>query len=325
MLKTLLLKTCHILLCLCVALPAYAQSISEANLEFARELRAQFATSTEEVGVAEPVREIRDITVAAQDPAREIPTRLYLPAHAATTDLPVIVFVHGGGFVAGDLDSYDPLMTALANRVQAAVLSVDYRLAPETPFPGGLEDVYAVVAWASVNAPSFGGDGTRLAVSGDSAGGNIAAATSMLARDRDGPKIAAQLLMYPTLSNKMDTDSWNELGDTYFPTREINSRVIEAYVPEGTSHYDPLVAPLWGDHHDLPPTLIIVGSLDPLLDEARDYVAALNNVGGEAKVVVYEGAEHAFLQFFQNQETSPSGDSALSVGAEFLVEKLSAD
>ncbi|WP_218569562.1 MULTISPECIES: alpha/beta hydrolase [Gammaproteobacteria] len=304
---------------------SHAGTTREGDLAFARQMRQDFKSSVASVGTPERVAEQRDFTVGAGKPERRIPVRLYLPANTGEETLPIVLFIHGGGFVAGDLDSYDPMLTGLANRTGAAVLSVDYRLAPENPFPAGLEDAYAVLKWAAKNASSFGADGSRIAISGDSAGGNIAAATAMLARDRHGPKLKAQLLMYPTVSNKMDTPSWKELGETHFPTREINSKVIDAYVPAGTSHYAPLVAPLWGDHQKLPPALIIVGNLDPLRDEDKDYAEKMRLAGGEAQVIVYPNAQHGFVQFYQQKDKNPDGEVALADGARFLMEKLKSE
>jgi acetyl esterase len=166
------------------------------------------------------------------------------------------------------------------------------------------------------------GDAKRIAVSGDSAGGNLAAAVAMVARDRGGPQIVAQLLMYPTLSNKMDTASWNAFGATNFPTRAVQTQVLKAYVPAGISPYAPLVAPLWGDHRKLPSALIVVGGEDPLRDEALDYSGELNKNGIEAKTVVYPGNHHGFVQYFKDKEHHPLGEAALDDGSAFLREKL---
>ncbi|CVI63456.1 Carboxylesterase NlhH (modular protein) [Agrobacterium deltaense NCPPB 1641] len=321
-----LLKMIPLALCVLagagVAVPIAALAATAESLAFARQLRGDFKSQTGSTGVLEQLSEKRDFEIGAQSPAREIPVRLYRPGGATDQTLPIVLFVHGGGFVAGDLDSYDVMLSSLTNRTDAVVLSVDYRLAPENPFPAGLEDAYAVLVWAAANAATFGADGTRIAISGDSAGGNIAAATAMLARDRNGPKLAAQFLMYPTLSNKMDTASWKELGETHFPSREVNSKVIEAYVPEGVSPYGPLVAPLWGKHTDLPPALLVVGNLDPLRDENRDYADALNKVDVEARTVVYPRSQHGFVQFYQLKDVNPDGEAALAYGAAFLKSKL---
>lgn len=276
-------------------------------------------------GAPEPVAEVRALSIAAKQPERQVPVRLYVPQGVdGAKGLPMILFVHGGGFIAGDLDTHDVLARGLANRTRALVLAIDYRLAPENPFPAGLDDVYAVLQWADANSQEIGGDRRRIAVSGDSAGGNIAAVVAMLARDRGGPAIVAQLLMYPTVSNKMDTHSWATLGDTRIPTRTVNESVIAAYVPRTMSPYAPLVAPLWGDHKNLPPALIQVGDLDPLSDEDRGYAAALTKAGVEAKVIVYPKTEHGFIQFYKDRAHNPAGEQALNEGAAFLRGKFGA-
>jgi acetyl esterase len=144
----------------------------------------------------------------------------------------------------------------------------------------------------------------------------------MLARDRRVPKIAAQWLMYPTVSNKMDTASWEAFGDKNFPTRTVNTNVIAAYVPQGTSPYAPTVAPLWGDLHGLPPALVQVGEFDPLKDENLAYAEALRKAGVDATAVVYKGQMHGFVQFFKDKAHNAEGESALDAGVAFVRAEL---
>lgn len=232
--------------------------------------------------------------------------------------MPVVIFAHGGGFTSGTLDTHDVLARAIALRSGAAVLAVDYRLAPEHPYPAGLEDLYTALLWVKRNAATINADATRIAVAGDSAGANLVAALAMLARDHGAPTIVAQWLMYATLSNKMDTPSWEQLGNTHMPTREMNAVVIASYVPADVGPSDPLVAPLWGKHDNLPPALLQVGELDPLRDENIAYAAALREAGGRAEAIVYPGNPHGFLQFFKNERSSPGGARALEEGTRFL-------
>ena len=285
---------------------AFADSIDPNIAAFAEGMRSSYVAYNPTAGAPDPVAEVRPVLIDASNPDRKIPANIYVPQGMANQkDLPIVLFVHGGGFVSGDLTTHDVMVRKIANGARALVIYVDYRLAPENQFPAGLEDVYATLTWAADNAFGIGGDADNIAVSGDSAGGNLAAAVGLLARDRGGPKIVAQWLMYPTLSHKMDTGSWNEFGDTNFPTREVASSVIPAYVPKGMDPNSPLVSPLWADHRNLPPTLLQVGEVDPLRDEGLAYVADLRKAGVEAEAIVYEGQRHGFIQYYKDKEKQP--------------------
>ena len=290
--------------------------------KFAEEMRGNYRSKIPAAGTADPVAEVRTLWINAEQPARIIPARLYVPQGAGEGSLPLVLFAHGGGFVAGDLGTHDVLVRAVANRSAALVVAVDYRLAPEHPFPAGLDDVYAVLEWLAKEGRKLGGNPQRIAVCGDSAGANLAAAVAILARDRAGPAIAAQWLMYPALSNRMDTGSWKEYGEKNFPTRSMNSKVIAAYLPHGVDPDGPLAAPLWADHANLPPALVQVGELDPLRDEGVAYAQALNDAGVEAQARVYEGQQHGFIQFFKDAEHFSEGAAALDEGCAFLRSRL---
>ncbi|MGU7816265.1 alpha/beta hydrolase [Burkholderia sp. AW49-1] len=302
-----------------------ARPVSEAMAAFANEMRTSYRAMIPSAGVPDAVSEVRSIDVPTEHPARSIPVRVYKPAGARGEDaLPIVLFAHGGGFVSGDLDTHDVLVRAIAGRAQAIVVSVDYRLAPEFPFPAGLEDVYAVLQWAAAHAAAFGGDPARIVVCGDSAGATLSAATAMLARDRNGPALIAQWLMYPSVSLRTDTPSWAELGASYFPTREVMRNVLASYVLPGTNPYAPLLSPLEGNHADLPPALIQVGQLDPLRDENVAYANRLNEAGTNASVTVYEGQAHGFVQFFKDKANHALGERALDEGVRFLQERTAA-
>src|SRR5438552_11764110 len=167
-------------------------------------------------GEAEPVTRIDNPTVPG--PAGEIPVRIYAPV--GTAPFPVLVYFHGGGWVIGNLDTHDGICRSLANRVGCLVVSVDYRLAPEHPFPAAPEDCYAATRWLAEHAGSLGGDKGRIAVGGDSAGGNLAAVRAPTARARGGPKLAFQLLVYPATDTDFETRSYRENSDGYFLIRE---------------------------------------------------------------------------------------------------------
>jgi len=291
---------------------------------FAEEMRRSYREKIPAAGSPDPVAEIRPLAIPAQQPERIIKARLYVPERTDEKRLPAILFAHGGGFVAGSIDTHDVLVRAIANKVGAIVMSVDYRLAPEHQFPAGLEDVYAAWEWLAGNAADVGGDPGRIAICGDSAGGNLVTSAAILARDRGGPKCHAQWLMYPSLDNKMDTQSWREFGETNFPTCALNSKMIAAYVPRDMAANAPLVAPSSASLDGLPPTLVQVGECDPLRDEGVAFVQALKKAGVDATVQVYQNQKHGFIQFFKDAEHHPDGALALDEAVAFLQAKLDA-
>lgn len=304
----------------CSSLQVVASTMETQSIITAVEdMRKSFRDMAPVVEKGENVMDIRNIKINGTDPAHEIPLRIYLPLEAKQQQgLPIFLFIHGGGFVAGDLDSYDNLLRAITNKGKCIVVSVDYRLAPEHPFPAGLDDSYTALQWVYEKAITFGGDPTKIVVGGDSAGGNLTAALTILTRDRKGPMIQAQWLMYPTLSNKMDTDSWAKLGDKYFPTREAMDVVINAYVPKDKSPYDPLISPLNAKLEHLPQALVQVGGLDPLNSEGKDFVDKLKQNGIEAQFILYPESQHGFLQFYQDKQHYPGADNALMEGITWL-------
>jgi acetyl esterase len=244
-------------------------------------------------GPPEEVAEVRDLAIPG--PAGTIPARLYVPS--GTKPLPVVVYYHGGGFVIGDVAGWDPVMRSLANASGCAVVSVDYRLAPEHPFPAAIDDAYAALAWVGANAASLGADASRIAVGGDSAGGNLAAVVSILARDRGGPKIGLQLLVYPVTDRDFTRASYQKYGENHFLSRDMMAWFFMHYgAPE--TPIDWRVRPLLAESlRDLPPAHIIVAECDPLHDEGIAYGERLRAEGGTATVVDYEGMIHGFFTF----------------------------
>lgn len=288
---------------------------SPALIQAAQEMRKNYRAAIPLAGVPDPVAEVREIAIHVSAPARKIPLRLYVPLTSGSAKpRPVVLFIHGGGFVSGDFDTHDVLARALANGLDALVVAVDYRLAPEYPFPAGLADVYAALCWLAANAVSLGGDPDAMVICGDSAGGNLAAAASILARDGDGPKIAAQWIMYACLGHGMSTPSWQQYGGTNFPQRSLYPILIEAYTAGVADPSGPLLAPLEAELSGLPPALIQVGELDPLRDENIDYAAALRYSGVHAEAYVYQAQQHGFLQFFKDTDNNSKGAFALAEG-----------
>ncbi|CAI0941698.1 Lipase 2 [Serratia proteamaculans] len=252
----------------------------------------------------------------------DMPARLYVPAQKENTLKPAILFIHGGGWVSGDLDTHDVLCRALANKFGAVVLAIDYRLAPEFPAPIGIEDSYAALQWLHQQAETLKINRNAIAVTGDSAGATIAIVVNTLTRDRKGPPICAQWLMYPSASFDFDTPSFAVFGETNFPTTDIMKFVASCYLPEGMAINDPLVSPLYGNHHHLSPTLISVGDNDPLYDGCIQLGDVLNHAGVTTLVNVYKNAEHGFIQFFKDTTTHPAGMAGLKDGVTFLKHYL---
>ena len=238
-----------------------------------------------------PVAETRDLAIPG--PGGSIPARLYRAT--ATGTLPVLVFFHGGGWVVGDVESHDTVCRHLANRAHCAVVSVDYRLAPEHKFPAAVEDCFAATAWVADNAAALGVDAGRLAVGGDSAGGNLAAVVSLLARDKGAPRIAYQLLIYPALDANMRHDSIARFAEGYVLTRSTMRWFYEQYLRASEDAADwqasPLAAP---DLNGLPPAYVLTAGYDPLCDEGDAYAARLAAAGVPVTHRTFAGQVHGF-------------------------------
>jgi acetyl esterase len=238
----------------------------------------------------EPVAEVRDDTIPGPD--GDIPVRIYRPdGHG----LPVLVYAHGGGFVFCDLDSHDGLCRNIANRVQAVVISVAYRLAPENRWPDAAEDVYMVAQWAVDNPDAVGGDARRVAVGGDSAGGNLAAVAAVMARDRGGPKIAAQLLLYPVIAADFDTESYRLYGKGFYNPKPALQWYWDQYVPMLADRENPYASPLQANLAGLPPAVVVLAGHDPLRDEGNAYADALEAAGVVTVRCPFEGGIHGFM------------------------------
>jgi len=222
-----------------------------------------------------------------------IDIRIYQPE--APGPLPVLVYAHGGGFVFCDLDSHDGLCRNMANSVPAVVVSVAYRLAPEHRWPTAAEDLYAVAEWVAEHAGEIGGDAGRIVVGGDSAGGNLAAVTALMARDRGGPSVAAQLLLYPVIAADFDTESYRRYGAGYYNPREALQWYWDQYVPEIGDRDHPYAAPLHGALGGLPPAVVVIAGSDPLRDEGLAYADALQKAGVAVRQVVFGGGIHGFM------------------------------
>ena len=244
-------------------------------------------------GEPESVARIENRTVPG--PAGEIPVRIYAPV--GTAPFPVLVYFHGGGWVIGNLDTHDGICRSLANRVGCLVVSVDYRLAPEHRFPAAPEDCYAATRWLAEHAGSLGGDKGRIAVGGDSAGGNLAAVVALMARDRGGPKLAFQLLVYPATDTDFETRSYRENSEGYFLTRADMVWFWNHYAPRDEDRRNPYAAPLRAASlRGLPPALVITAEFDPLCDDGNAYAARLREDGVPVRLSQQDGLIHGFFQ-----------------------------
>jgi acetyl esterase len=228
-------------------------------------------------------------------PTADIGVRVYRPAVADTEALPVLVYAHGGGFVFCDFDSHDGLCRSFANMIPAVVVSVDYRLAPEHRWPAAAEDVYAVTQWAARNTGVLGGDSERIVVGGDSAGGNLAAVTALMARDRGGPSLAAQLLLYPVIAADFDTESYRLFGKGYYNPRPALQWYWDQYVPAPADRKHPYASPLNADLGGLPPAVVVIAGHDPLRDEGIAFGNALEAAGVTTVQRHYDGGVHGFM------------------------------
>ena len=225
-----------------------------------------------------------------------IRARFFLPmGYDPVNPLPVLVWFHGGGWMVGDLTTSDATAAELANASGCAVVNVDYRLAPEHPFPTPLEDCYAAVQWVVDHAGDLGVEQRRLAVGGDSAGGNLAAAVCLLARELGGPEIRFQLLLYPAMDGRRSYPSYRENSEGYFLTASTMDWFWANYLGD-TDPETPLASPLYApDVSGLPSALVITAEYDPLRDEGEAYAARLSQAGVIAEASRYEGQIHAFV------------------------------
>jgi acetyl esterase len=258
-------------------------------------------------------------TPVARMEDREIPTpdgplavRIYIPRVAEK--LPLLVFFHGGGFIVGGLNSHDEIARALSVAADAIVVSVLYRLAPENPFPAASDDSVAAILWAFAHADEIGADGGRVAVAGDSAGGNLCAVAALRLRDTAGPKLAAQLLIYPATDlTRPRKGSMLETAEGFYISQDDMDFFFDSYVGNGDPGH-PHISPLFAESlADLPPALVITAECDPLRDQGLAYAKRLEAEGVATRLEHYEGAIHGFLT-----NPCPMGSAAIHQSGEWL-------
>lgn len=247
-------------------------------------------------GAVAPEVDVTDQSVPG--PAGDLKVRVYRPAAvgtATTAGRPLVVYFHGGGFALGRLDMGNWMCGLVAASVGAVVVSVDYRLAPSHVFPAAVEDCYAALAWAAGNAAELGATG-RIGVMGESAGGNLAAVTCLIARDRGGPAISHQALTYPATDMTKGLSATADPSAPFLSAAEISTYKRLYLGPDGDPA-NPWASPLLADHAGLPPALIQVGEHDPLRDDGVRYAAALRAAGVPVRFTEYVGMPHGFVNF----------------------------
>jgi acetyl esterase len=268
---------------------AGAPPLSEVSPATAREMHRKLIALDQ----PEEVTRVDDRLIPGD--GNDIPVRVYTPADAVGGNAPLLIWLHGGGWVVGDLDTADATARALANRSGAVTVSVDYRLAPEHRAPAALEDCLAALTWCVENGELLGVDASRVAVGGDSAGGNLAACLCQRVRDDFGPDIDFQVLVYPVTDCTLSSGSMDENAEGYFLTKATMEWFVAHYLGEGDPKH-PAVSPLYADTlAGLPPALVITAEFDPLRDEGEAYAAKLREAGVPVELVRYDGQIHGFF------------------------------
>ncbi|MCC9144466.1 MULTISPECIES: alpha/beta hydrolase [unclassified Arthrobacter] len=260
-------------------------------------------------GLAKGVTTLDDTAAGAEG---RIPIRVYRPADAAGT-LPLVVLIHGGGWTVGNLDIYDSLASTIARDAHAVVVSLEYRLAPTHPWPAAAEDCYAALLEVADRAAEWEADAGRLAVVGDSAGGNLAAVLTLMTRDRSGPAISFQGLIYPATDMTLGSASIGENAHAPILTEEDIHRYGSLYVPDPEDRRNPYASPLLAlDHSGLPPALIQVAEHDPIRDDGLRYADALRAAGVPVRVTTYVGMPHGYLAFPRLCRSAPQALAELT-------------
>ena len=293
--------------------PPYHQLSPKEARQLFRDTRPASTPTPPEIGV------VNDLT--ADGPLGPIPIRVSRPAGvAATTPLAGLVFFHGGGWVIGDLETHDVLCRQLTAESGVSVVSVDYRLAPEHRFPAAADDAWAATRWVVAHAALLGIDPGRLAVGGDSAGGNLAAGVALLARDQGAPSIALQALIYPVTDLTAESASYREFAEGYLLTRDTMRWFSAQYLTTDTDGADWRASPLRAPSlAGLPPALLVTAGFDPLRDEGQAYAVRLRDAGVRVDSVSYGGMIHGFVPMGRLIET---GNRAVSLIAASLCQAL---
>lgn len=262
----------------------------------------------------EPVTQVRD------EMANGVPVRIYHPSPAET--LPCLVYFHGGGWVIGDLETHDSICRKLANSASCVVVAVDYRLAPEHIYPAPMDDCYTALNWVVTQAAELGVNAHKIAVGGDSAGGNLSTVMALRARDENGPQICHQLLVYPVTDATFDTVSYLENGEGYMLSKATMEWFWHHYIGNDNDVLSPYISPLRAENlTNLPPATIITAEFDPLRDEGEAYAARLVAAGNTVTVKRFDGVVHGF---FSMSDVLEEAQEAINLAAVELTAAFTA-
>ncbi len=287
----------------------------EGSPEEARAAFRQLAVGGRQPEHVVRVGSVEDLTIPG--PAGDLAARVYRPEQDGA--VPTVVLFHGGGWVIGDLDTHDNMARSICRDCEAVVVSVDYRLAPEAPFPAAVEDALAATRWVASHLADFGGD-DRLAVAGDSAGGNLAAVVAQQLRDAGGPALAGQLLVYPAVDVTGEYASRWENAEGYFLDLPTMAWFMDHYAADAALHEDPRISPLrHTDLSGLPPAVVVTAEYDPLRDEGEAYVEALRAAGVPVEVRRFDGMIHGF---FDMGAFSPGAQAAIDEACAMFAKVL---
>jgi acetyl esterase len=288
---------------------------ASATIDEERATWSAFCRATNRARPADMTVTDRSVPTADWD----IPVRVYRPGVAADGG-PAILYIHGGGFMVGDLDTNDTLAWGLAEETGAVVVSTHYRLAPENPFPAAHDDCYAVLCQLCENAATFGIDATRLAICGDSAGGNLAATVALAARDRGGPRLVAQALLYPGFRTDGTLPSFTTYGEAPLQSAAATRKYRENYMPDPATHTNPYACPLMAsDYANLPAALVHVAAIDAARDEGKLYAERMAAAGVD---VVYRVAERMIHSFMRARFDGPAAAAEFRAVTGFLGARL---
>ncbi len=265
-----------------------------------------------------PVERVRDL--AFEGPHGSVPVRVYRPTEAGAASARTLVYFHGGGWTLGTLDSVDGICRELATRTDAVVISVDYRLAPEHPFPIPVDEAVAAVEWAADTAASFGGDPDRLGVAGTSAGGTLALATGLYERAFGGPSLSGQFLLYPIAGNEFDTESYRENEEGPLLTRADMEWFYDQYLRSPVDAHNPFAVPLQAPNlGGLPPATVVTAGYDPLRDDGLALVDRFESEGTPVESRHYPALAHGFLSL---ADRVAAAETALSTVADDIRSRL---